>query len=88
MSNIKNKKVTTFSEASKFWWSIFWRSHFVSIILLLIITLILFLLSPNQDASSFTPTVLQIIYHTWLAEISSEKYIRTKIQYPETIIKN
>ena len=32
-------------------------------------------------------SVLQIIYHIWLAEISSEKYIRTKIQYPETIIK-
>ena len=32
-------------------------------------------------------SVLQILYHVWLAEISSEKYIRTKIQYPETIIK-
>src|SRR6056300_1542149 len=32
-------------------------------------------------------SVLQIIYHIWLAEISSERYIRTKIQYPETIIK-
>ena len=31
-------------------------------------------------------SVLQIIYHIWLAEISSEKYIRTKIQYPETVI--
>lgn len=62
MSNIKNKKVTTFSDASKFWWSIFWRSHFVSIILLLTITLILFLLSSNQDISSIMPTFLQIIY--------------------------
>ena len=32
-------------------------------------------------------SVLQILYHIWLVEISSEKYIRTKIQYPETIIK-
>ena len=32
-------------------------------------------------------SVLQILFHIWLAEISSEKYIRTKIQYPETIIK-
>ncbi|MDA8559043.1 hypothetical protein N9K87_04400 [Flavobacteriaceae bacterium] len=32
-------------------------------------------------------SVLQILYHVWLAEVSSEKYIRTKIQYPETIIK-
>ena len=32
-------------------------------------------------------SVLEILYHVWLAEISSEKYIRTKIQYPETIIK-
>ena len=32
-------------------------------------------------------SVLQIMYHIWLAEISSEKYIRTKTQYPETIIK-
>ena len=31
-------------------------------------------------------SVLEILYHVWLAEISSEKYIRTKIQYPETII--
>ena len=32
-------------------------------------------------------SILQVLYHVWLAEISSEKYIRTKIQYPETIIK-
>ena len=32
-------------------------------------------------------SVLEILYHVWLAEVSSEKYIRTKIQYPETIIK-
>ena len=32
-------------------------------------------------------SVLQILYHVWLAEVSSEKYIRTKIQYPGTIIK-
>ena len=32
-------------------------------------------------------SILEILYHVWLAEISSEKYIRTKIQYPETIIK-
>ena len=32
-------------------------------------------------------SVLEILYHVWLAETSSEKYIRTKIQYPETIIK-
>ena len=31
-------------------------------------------------------SVLEILYHVWLAEISSEKYIRTKIQYPETIL--
>ena len=32
-------------------------------------------------------SISEILYHVWLAEISSEKYIRTKIQYPETIIK-
>mgnify|MGYP001214290183 CR=1 FL=1 len=32
-------------------------------------------------------SVLEILYHVWIAEISSEKYIRTKIKYPETIIK-
>ena len=32
-------------------------------------------------------SILQVLYHVWLAEISSEKYIRTKIKYPETIIK-
>ena len=32
-------------------------------------------------------SISEILYHIWLAEISSEKYIRTKIQYPETIIK-
>ena len=32
-------------------------------------------------------SILEILYHVWLAEISSEKYIRTKIQYPETITK-
>ena len=42
------------------------------------------------DTLSFSDkkwSILQILYHVWLAEISSEKYIRTKIQYPETIIK-
>ena len=32
-------------------------------------------------------SILEILYHVWLAETSSEKYIRTKIQYPKTIIK-
>ena len=32
-------------------------------------------------------SISEILYHIWLAETSSEKYIRTKIQYPETIIK-
>jgi len=32
-------------------------------------------------------SIPEILYHIWLAETSSEKYIRTKIQYPETIIK-
>ena len=35
-----------------------------------------------EDKLSFCDekwSVLQILYHTWLAEISSEKYIRTKI---------
>ena len=43
-----------------------------------------------EDKLSFCDekwSVLQIIYHIWLVEIFSEKYIRTKIQYPETIIK-
>ena len=31
-------------------------------------------------------SILQILYHVWLAEISSEKYIRTKTRYPETIV--
>ncbi|MDC0924055.1 hypothetical protein OAQ33_01075 [Flavobacteriaceae bacterium] len=42
------------------------------------------------DTLSFSDkkwSILQILYHVWLAEISSEKYIRTKIQYPKTIIK-
>lgn len=38
------------------------------------------------DCSSNKWSILQILYHVWLVEISSEKYIRTKIQYPETII--
>ena len=41
------------------------------------------------DTLSFSDkkwSILQILYHVWLAEISSEKYIRTKIQYPETIL--
>jgi hypothetical protein len=32
-------------------------------------------------------SILQILYHLWLAEISSEKYIRTKTKYPETIVR-
>ena len=32
-------------------------------------------------------SILQILYHVWLAEISSEKYIRTKTKYPKTIVK-
>ena len=32
-------------------------------------------------------SILQILFHVWLAEISSEKYIRTKTKYPETIVK-
>jgi hypothetical protein len=32
-------------------------------------------------------SILQILYHVWLAEISSEKYIRTKTKYPGTIVK-
>lgn len=32
-------------------------------------------------------SILEVLYHVWLAETSSEKYIRTKIQYPKTIIK-
>ena len=31
-------------------------------------------------------SIIQILYHVWLAEISSEKYIRTKTRYPETIV--
>ena len=44
----------------------------------------------SYDKLSFSDdkwSVSQILYHVWLAEVSSEKYIRTKIQYPETIIK-
>ena len=44
----------------------------------------------SYDKLSFSDdkwSVSQILYHVWLAEISSEKYIRMKIQYPETIIK-
>ncbi|MGY8946607.1 MAG: DinB family protein [Flavobacteriales bacterium] len=29
----------------------------------------------------------EILYHIWLAEESSEKYIRTKTKFPETILK-
>ena len=32
-------------------------------------------------------SILLILYHVWLAEISSEKYIRTKTKYPKTIVK-
>ena len=44
----------------------------------------------SYDKLSFSDdkwSVSQILYHVWLAEVSSEKYIRTKIKYPETIIK-
>ena len=46
--------------------------------------------SYSYDKLSFSDdkwSVSQILYHVWLAEVSSEKYIRTKIKYPETIIK-
>jgi hypothetical protein len=44
---------------------------------------------PNErlEYSNNKWSISQILYHVWLAEISSERYIRTKIQYPETIIK-
>ena len=38
------------------------------------------------DYSKNKWSILQILYHVWLAEISSEKYIRTKTNYPETIV--
>ena len=32
-------------------------------------------------------SINEILYHVWLGEVSSEKYIRTKTQYPETLLK-
>ena len=32
-------------------------------------------------------SINEILYHVWLAEISSEKYIRTKTKYPESLLK-
>ena len=32
-------------------------------------------------------SINEILYHVWLAEVSSEKYIRTKTQYRETLLK-
>ena len=32
-------------------------------------------------------SIKEILYHTWLVEESSEKYIRTKTKFPETILK-
>ena len=32
-------------------------------------------------------SINEILYHVWLAEESSQKYIRTKTKYPETLLK-
>jgi len=40
------------------------------------------------DYSKNKWSILQILYHVWLAEISSEKYIRTKTKYPEQLLKH
>ena len=50
-----------------------------------------------ENLSDLTPAQLiyskkgwsinEILYHVWLGEVSSEKYIRTKTQYPETLLK-
>jgi hypothetical protein len=32
-------------------------------------------------------SIYEILYHVWLAEESSQKYIRTKTKYPETLLK-
>lgn len=32
-------------------------------------------------------SINEILYHVWLGEVSSEKYIRTKTQYRETLLK-
>ncbi|MFT4718206.1 MAG: hypothetical protein ACI9IL_000537 [Rickettsiales bacterium] len=58
----KNKKPTTLKESAWFWWSIFWRSHLISVALLLFVTCGFYVISSNNSAQSFSSIILSFVY--------------------------
>lgn len=58
----KSKKPTTLKESARFWWSVFWRSHLISIALLIFVTCGFYVTNSNNSAQSFSLIILSFLY--------------------------